>query len=362
MFFFAKLKCTDVKNVKAILTAFFEEFNRESSITIKGGEVILNIHFDQPPMKTIDSLSDNEIVEFQYDGKKIERLDEGNLLNKREEVLPEKDKNMNESSEQHKEPTDNEDTETSVHIETDSVDSQITQEFSKFVQDSTSFESLLIRTAKWLDLGKNEELFITVVKAAVKVGTSWKNIHSELTKQGIACENWRKNYLYKRVSERMKSYGYNANFITLVEMLIKYSDYDFNQKEVVPQEAIAEKEDVPIHKKDQKKVKLIPILENMFLSVDTTKIVPEQIRQVLNDIGLSQYPSEKQKSIFEFVNEAVNYSGGIAKFIKDSEKTPKLMDRMDLSALIRQFIQKNGLRDHVKAEEFLERMKLLVMV
>ena len=73
--FWAKVRIKQDKNAEYLIRAFFQDFNPESSIVVRGKEAKLEIVFRQPPMAIIDAISHCEVIELNY-GKNLKGYEE----------------------------------------------------------------------------------------------------------------------------------------------------------------------------------------------------------------------------------------------------------------------------------------------
>ena len=64
--FSAKVTLKGEENAKNLIKAFFEEFDEESSISLKGNDAEMEIHFRDVPLKIIDALGYCKIDELNY--------------------------------------------------------------------------------------------------------------------------------------------------------------------------------------------------------------------------------------------------------------------------------------------------------
>ena len=95
MKFWAKVILDGMEEGRELLEGFFEDFNPQSSLKIKGGEAELEVFFDKLPKKIIKAISECTDFEFDYHPESTDAL-------KREQILStdiEKKESISESSE-----------------------------------------------------------------------------------------------------------------------------------------------------------------------------------------------------------------------------------------------------------------------
>ena len=71
----AKVKFKQEKNAEHLIRAFFQEFNPESSIVVRGREAKLEIVFREPPIAIIEAIKHCEVIELNY-GKNLKEYAE----------------------------------------------------------------------------------------------------------------------------------------------------------------------------------------------------------------------------------------------------------------------------------------------
>ena len=97
--FWAKVKFKQEKNAEHLIRAFFQNFNPESSIVVRGKEAKLEIVFREPPMAIIDAINHCEVIELNY-GKNLKEYEEDETVQVETELDSEQESKEIENSEQ----------------------------------------------------------------------------------------------------------------------------------------------------------------------------------------------------------------------------------------------------------------------
>ena len=96
--FWAKVKFKQEKNAEHLIRAFFQNFNPESSIVVRGKEAKLEIIFREPPMAIVDAINHCEIIELNY-GKNLNEYEEDETVQVETEFDSEQESLESENSE-----------------------------------------------------------------------------------------------------------------------------------------------------------------------------------------------------------------------------------------------------------------------
>ena len=132
--FWARVKFKEEKNAEYLIKAFFQNFNPESSIVIRGDEAKLEIVFREPPMVIVDAINHCKIIELNY-GKNLKEYEEEKQNSEQFERKGE-DIEKTEQPEQKMEKTEN--SEQSKQESEKSKDSEQTEKRRKKNDDSVT--------------------------------------------------------------------------------------------------------------------------------------------------------------------------------------------------------------------------------
>ena len=126
--FWAKVNFKQEKNAEHLIRAFFQEFNPESSIVVRGKEAKLEIVFREPPIAIIEAINHCEVIELNY-GKNLKEYAEDENANGKEENDTVQEVTESENSEQtEQEVTKSENSEQTEQEVTESENSEQTEQ------------------------------------------------------------------------------------------------------------------------------------------------------------------------------------------------------------------------------------------
>ncbi len=138
--FWAKVKFKQEKNAEHLIRAFFQNFNPESSIVVRGTEAKLEIIFREPPMAIVDAINHCEIIELNY-GKNLKEYEEDETVQVETEFDSEQESEENENSEQtEQESEENENSEQTEQESEEIENSEQTEQESEENENSEQTE------------------------------------------------------------------------------------------------------------------------------------------------------------------------------------------------------------------------------
>lgn len=319
--FRAKIKFESDKNASYLIKAFFQDFNPDSSIVIRGNKSELEIAFQEPPMAIIDALTYCKVIELNY-GKNLQE-------HKEEDSSPAKKIAMNVNSEQ--DDTDVENFEMQKHNDTISI-----PELDEIAKKSTSFENFAELVSKWLEMDKRQDFFKNLIIVSSEVEKlTWKELEKALSAKGFPYINYDKIWSSKQVSKKLKDYS--LSILKLLKILRQYKEYSFDNTKDQPENkhTLVETRCMPEIKE----------LENIFANVDKCSFINERVRYVLEAMGLNNLPIEDQELIVKIANNAIKKRELSYDTIFVGTDIPQDMiklSRLIFSAFINDFMQKYG--------------------
>ncbi|MBQ7763984.1 hypothetical protein IJ384_01305, partial [bacterium] len=242
--FWAKVEFKQEKNAEHLIRAFFQNFDPDSSIVVRGTEAKMEIIFQQPPMAIIDAISHCQVIELNYgkDLKEYEEEKDSNIEteNNFEQVIVEgesseqqreQEKIENEKIERpEKEDTESENGEDSIkEVKTELPPINI-PELEEIAKNAASFKNFVKSVTEWLEMDKRQELFEELVIVSIEVDKlSWKELEKALEDKGVTYKKWDKVWISNQVSEKLKEYS--ITMMPLLNAIRQYKEYAFEQKE-----------------------------------------------------------------------------------------------------------------------------------
>lgn len=420
--FWAKVKFKQEKNAEHLIRAFFQNFNPESSIVVRGKEAKLEIVFREPPMAIIDAINHCEVIELNY-GKNLKEYEEDETVQVETELDSEQESKEIENSEQTEQ--ESEESENSEHTKQESeeiknseqteqeseengnseqtgktrkkngrpvtkkkeptkTESKIISipELKEIAKKATSFDDFAELVAKWLEMDKRQEFFKNLIIVSADVDKiTWKELEKALKNNNIAYTQWDKIWSGQQVSEKLKEKS--VTMLPLLNAIVEYKGYSFKQTEEQtekensteqPTEETTENaeensEEVAeaISSKPRVKMECMPEIkdfEETLASVDKTQPVEERVRYVLEAMGLSELPAKEQKQIIEIASTAVKKGRMAFDIIFVEAKIPieqTMTARMTFSKFVNDFVQKYESDRKVKLLTFLSELQKIIM-
>ena len=377
--FCAKVKLERDKNAEHLVKAFFQNFNVESSIAIKGNEAKMKIVFEKTPMEIVDAISHCKIVEFNC-GKEFKGYEEDESVQVESKMNTEQESKENEISEQVGQTfEENEDSKRTGQAKKKQVTKLETKpvnipELKEIAKKATSFDNFADLIAKWMEIDeKRQSFFKNLIIVSADVDTiTWKKLEEGLEKKKILCAEWDKIWARKQVSLK-----FNITMIPFLKAVVEYKDYSFKQTEEydesteqLAEEATGNIEEISEEAKEKPRLKMecmpeIKNFEETLASVDKTQPVEKRIQYVLETMGLSQLSDEEQKQIIEIASISIRKSKMDLTVILKETKIPveqKEIAHLTFSKFVNDFVQKYESDRKVKLLTFLSELQKIIML
>ena len=423
--FWAKVNFKQEKNAEHLIRAFFQEFNPESSIVVRGKEAKLEIVFQELPIAIIEAINHCEVIELNY-GKNLKEYAEDENANSKEENDTEQEVAKSENSEQteqevaeseNSEQTEQEVAESENSEQTEqevakSENSKLTEqqkkkrgrpstkkvettkevkneqtvinipELKEIAEKATSFEHFAELVAEWLEMDQRKELFTNLIIVSAEVDKiTWKELEKALKCKNVFYTQWDKVWSGQQVSEKLKKYS--ATSLTFLNATRQYKEYSFKKadehfikensntqvtKKTIPnaEEKTEESSDSGISK-PRVKMECMPEIkdfEETLASVDKTQPVEERVRYVLSAMGLNKLNAKEQKQITEIASTAVRKGRMAFDIIFVEANIPieqTMKARMTFSKFVNDFVQKYESGKKVKLLTFLSELQKIIM-
>lgn len=387
----AKVSFKQEKNVDHLIRAFFQDFNPESSIVVKGKQAKLEIIFRQPPMKIIDAISHCEVIELNY-GKNLKEDKEEETIQAETENNSEQANVESENSEQIKQVNakreDLEQTEQPkkkrgrpTTKKPESMPISI-PELEEIAKKASSFEDFAKLVAEWLKMDKRQKFFENLVIASAEMDKiTWKELEKALKYKNVFYTQGDKIWASNHVSEKMKEHS--VTMLPFLNATRQYRDYSFEQvKECSTEENFTEQETEETTKKVEEKNEVsnesviikprlkmecmpeIKEFEETLASVDKTQPVEDRVRYVLEAMGLNKMSEKEQKQIVEIASTAVRKVRMTFDIIFVEANIPieqTIEVRMIFSKFVNDFVQKYESGKKVKLLTFLSELQKIIM-
>ena len=420
MKFWAKVGFKEWENASELVSAFFKEFNPESSIVIQGKQGKVEIFFeDEPPIETIQAVQRCRVEEFYYGkvlGEYIQEenqlVEEGELeaVPQLEEVEEEVVTQPEEVEQEVVTQPEEVEQEAAIQIEVVSKQEEIPKQFEttqgkrrrksnkkvesnhkevakkveiseleRISKKATSYEHFVKLVAEWLEMGKMQNVFENLVMVASELEkVTWNNLEAVLaSKKNIIINKYHKICIGKQVSEKLNKYSIGT--LPLINAMKQYKDYQFEQQssaenpviESVAEEVVV-KEETPAQVEEvaeKKRVKMecmpeIIYFQEILGAVDKTQPIKDRVKYILNSMGLEKKDIQERQGIFEIANVAVTLQEveWDTIFSKSSQPTEYLMNaRMHFSNFINEFVSEYNQNTNVKVLTFLKQLQEIVM-
>ena len=396
----AKVKFKQGKNAEHLIRAFFQEFNPESSIVVRGIEAKLEIVFREPPIAIIDAINHCEIIELNY-GKNLKEYEEDeNAKGKKENDTEQKVKKSENSEQAEQKVTNSENSklteqpkkkrgrpstknvEPTKKLKTEQTVINI-PELEEIAKKATSFEHFAELVAEWLEMDKRKELFANLVIVSADVDKiTWKELEEALKCKNVLYTQWDKIWSGKQVSKKLEKYS--ATIVTFLNTTRKYKEYSFKKaeehftkensnvketKKTMPNvEEKAEEAIDSVVSKPRVKMECMPEIkdfEEILASVDKTQPVEERVCYVLRAMGLNNLNEKEQKQIVEIASTAVKKEKIAFDIIFVEANLPieqTMEARMKFSKFVNDFAQKYEDGKKVKLLTFLSELQKIIML
>ena len=293
MKFTARGKVNDSQSAVNVIVAFFKNFNKDSYVGIKNGNIELEIVFEEEklPEEIATALSSCDELVFTYgqpsDNSDPEVKKESNSETGRAEV--DEIATGTEVTEEQEE-SETKDIENSVKKEeVHTLDSEL----YALAEDSETFEEFLLKIGEYIKIGKRKSFFEEAVSIAVDNSIkTWTEIYKFFDERNISYCKWESAQLNSKLSKKFGSL-YNITSIEFVNKVAAYKVNFFEKKELAAvskensqekislnEEEEANKEEV-IPKKRMKHMPEIPTFEAQLAKMDKTKSRDEKVEYLL---------------------------------------------------------------------------------
>lgn len=400
--FWAKVRIKQDKNAEYLIRAFFQDFNPESSIVVRGKEAKLEIVFRQPPKAIIDAISHCEVIELNY-GKNLKGYEEdekiqvdtendyeyGNVGGKDSEETEQtnaESKKAEQAEQANAESKSFKQTELQKKVQPKKISRGLTTinipKLEEIAKIATSFENFAKLVSEWLEMGQREDFFTNLVIISTKVDKiTWKELENALKNKKVFYTQWDKVWSSKQVSERLKEYS--ITILSFLNVTKQYKEYSFkgvedhsteensNKQEIEETTNVKEKfdefDDGKTITKPRVKMECMPEIrdfEETLASVDKTQPVEKRIRYVLEAMGLNKMTVKEQEQIVEIASTAVKKERIAFDIIFIETNIPieqTMTVRMTFSKFVNDFVQKYESGKKVKLLTFLSELQKIIM-
>ncbi len=410
--FWAKVRIKQDKNAEYLIRAFFQDFNPESSIVVRGKEAKLEIVFRQPPMAIIDAISHCEVIELNYGknlkgyeedekiqvdtendyeygnvgGEDSEETEQTNAESEKSEQAEQANAKSEKAEQANAESKSFKQTELQKKVQPKKINRGLTTinipKLEEIAKIATSFENFAKLVSEWLEMGQREDFFTNLVIISTKVDKiTWKELENALKNKKVFYTQWDKVWSSKQVSERLKEYS--ITILSFLNVTKQYKEYSFkgvedhsteensNKQEIEEttnvKEKIDEFDDGKTITKPRVKMECMPEIrdfEETLASVDKTQPVEKRIRYVLEAMGLNKMTVKEQEQIVEIASTAVKKERIAFDIIFIETNIPieqTMTVRMTFSKFVNDFVQKYESGKKVKLLTFLSELQKIIM-
>lgn len=305
MKFWAKAN-VEKESAKNLVLAFFNEFNPESSIAIRGKQARVEIVFEEPPLKILDAITNCEEYEINY-GKQWEEYDGEAVVEEMpfEECGGEAGIVKEICKQPEDQPTSAEETPKKAgkpKKQRAVLEEEIEEipEITEIAKKSSSYEDFISSIAKWIEPNKKENqiFIIKLIKAATQAEEiNWKNIDKIFNNEGYVYRPGVRTNVSNAVTKKFNEIRRNVTILNSLRLFVKYQNFEFG-KDIV-------NEDICSKRVKMKCMPEIPMFEVALGSIDKTQAIENRVKYVLNVMKLEEQNSEKQNIIRVISNVAV---------------------------------------------------------
>lgn len=380
--FWAKVKFKQEENAEQLVRAFFQEFNPESSIILRGKEAKMEIVFRELPKAIIDSINHCEVIELNY-GKNLKEYEEDENLQVETEKNSKQKNAESEISEQTGLPKKKKGRPVTKKIEsTEETKSEPKTinipKLEEIAKKSNSFEHFAKLVAEWLEMDKREKLFTNLIIVSAEFDkVKWRELEEALkNKKNVSYTDWDASWVRRQVSKKLKEYS--VTLLPFLNETKKYKEYSFKEVEEQSSEQemknpttnIEEKSDQldeTVISKTRVKMECMPEskeLEERLESVDKTQPIEKRVRYVLEAIGLNKMTVENQQQIVKIASIAVKKREMNLESIFFDANIPienRRKVQMTFSQFINDFVERYERGKKVKLLTFLSELQNIIM-
>lgn len=373
MKFTARGKVNDSQSAVNVIVAFFKNFNKDSFVGIKNGNIELEIVFEEEklPEEIATALSSCDELVFTYgqpsDNSDPEVKKESNSETGRAEVdeIASRTEVIEEQEESETKDIENSVKKEEVHT----MDSEL----NALAEDSETFEEFLLKIGEYIKIGKRKSFFEEAVNIAVDNSIkTWTKVYKFFDERNISYCQWESAQLNSKISKKFGSL-YNITSIEFVNKVAAYKTNFFEKEELAAEskenshennssneEEKEKKEEVIAKNVRMKHMPEIPTFEAQLSKMDKTKSKDEKVKFVL---GLMGWGLSKNSHNF---NEMQNIEKIAQKAVEMQEIdiTSVIMNtgifapdvftlRMQFSTFINNFVQKFHPKMQISVSDFL---------
>lgn len=373
MKFTAKGKVKDSQSAVNVIVAFFKDFNKDSYVGIKNGNIELEIVFEEEklPEEIATALSSCEDLEFTYgqpsDNSDSEEKKESNSETGRLEVdvITSGTEVIEEQQELKTEEIEESESKKEVHT--------LDSELNALAEDSETFEKFLLKIGKYIKIGKRKFFFENAVNIAVDNSIkTWTEIYKFFDERNISYGKWESAQLNSKISKKFGSL-YNITSIEFVNKVAAYKNNFFEKKELAveskensqennfsnEEEEAKKEEGIPKNVR-MKHMPEIPSFEAQLGKMDKTKSKDEKVEYVLGLMGWGLSKSSQKfnemQNIAKITKKAVELQEiDITNVIMNTDifAPDAFTLRMQFSSFVNDFVKKFHPKTQIYVSDFL---------
>lgn len=395
-----------------LVNAFFQEFNPNSSIMVKGDEATLEVYFDStPPARIVSAIEHCTSFDLRYG--EVPQEFEG-----KEVILDSPDNSsptvVEQPSEIEVEPTSISNRPTDQAFSDDSSkeldDPNVSQvfsvpkEFTGFQNRAHSYEEFKDLVIQWLNLKGRYEAVLRKALEFFEASASfkWKAFQKYCEGTEIEISDSIQSGISQELSKRFRNCSYKFTFIPLLKLITQFKEFDFaqnnckpvqisfdmvegqddksdehayvpsiefeapadeNSKSNLESDDEVELESTPMEQTSLQKFHTIPMtskLEEALRTLNKMLPIQERIKHILDAMGLNDpdFGEEMRGTILQVANVAMSTNED--EF--DSDKVAGPTQRMVFSVFINDFVNKNDKAfPKVHLVDFLKELKEIVL-
>lgn len=326
---YAQVKLSEVKDAQDMVRAFFNQFDPESSIHIKGDEAKIVFYFKDSPKEMAEVLSRCEIAELIYGNPNL-KTDETP-----EKKIPKaKESNTSPRAEKRKK----------VEI----------KELDEIAEDSNSYEDFISRVGNWLDMQSLQPTFEEIVRASFSINhLSWNPIKELLDERGYTFDKKIKVEIHNKVIAKLGKY-FNRT-LSALQTLKDYENYPFGQKE----------KNGPTSK-EHLSMDCMPYIEEFDKALQETRLFSsgqEKVNHILSQMGIDGEDDDKKALIISTANVVCNQEVSSSQLLEVLTifKEQNEEKYMTFSTFLNNYLKNKGVNNPVKAVDFLIDLRKVVI-
>ena len=365
MKFTARGKVNDSQSAVNVIVAFFKNFNKNSYVGIKNGNIELEIVFEEEklPVEIASALSSCLDLEFTYGQSQSSENSEPE--EKSNEIASETQVTEEQQEESETKEVENNENKEEVHT--------LDSELNALAEDSETFEEFLLKIEKYIKIGKRKFFFENAVNIAVDNSIkTWTEIYKFFDERNISYGQWESAQINSKLSKKFGSL-YNITSIEFVNKVAAYKINFFEKKELAAEskenlQEINSSDELEEIKKEElltKNVRMkhipdIPAFEAQLAKMDKTKSKDEKVEYVLGLMGWglskNSHNFNEMQNIAKIAKKAVEMQEiDITKVIMNTDifAPDTFTLRMQFSSFINNFVQKFHPKMQIYVTDFL---------